>query len=62
MTDLPKLSRPATRALHNEGITTLEALTGLTYAQFLALHGVGPGSLPPIEAAMKAAGLDFAQE
>jgi len=62
VTDLPKLSRPATSALHHEGITTLESLTKLTRRQFLALHGVGPKSLPTIEAAMKEAGLDFAQE
>lgn len=62
MTDLPKLSRPATRALHHEGIKTLEDLTRLTRKRFLALHGVGPKSLPAIEAAMEVAGLEFAQK
>lgn len=62
MTALPKLSRPATSALHHIGITTLESLTKLTRRQFLALHGVGPKSLPIIETAMQDAGLDFAQE
>lgn len=62
MTELPKLSRPATQALHHIGIATLEDLAKLTRNQFLALHGVGPKSLPAIEAAMAEAGLHFAQE
>tara|TARA_R100000365_G_scaffold616_1_gene2079 strand:- start:1653 stop:1847 length:195 start_codon:yes stop_codon:yes gene_type:complete len=62
MTELPKLSRPATRALDNAGIKSVEDLARLSRTEFLALHGVGPASLPPIEAAMKAAGVDFAQK
>ena len=44
MTDLPKLSRPATRALENAGIETLEDLAKLSRNELLALHGVGPVS------------------
>jgi DNA-directed RNA polymerase alpha subunit len=62
MTDLPKLSRPATRALDNAGIKTLEDLAKLSRNELLALHGVGPASLPTIQTAMKAAGLDFTQK
>lgn len=62
MTGLPKLSRPATSALHHQGIQTLEELAKLTRQQFLSLHGVGPKSLPTVEAALKEAGLDFAQK
>lgn len=62
MTDLPKLSRPATRALDNTGIKSVEDLARLSRTEFLALHGVGPASLPTVEAAMKKAGLDFAQK
>jgi DNA-directed RNA polymerase alpha subunit len=63
MTDLPKkLSRPAAGALDHAGIKTLEDLAKLSRKQFLALHGVGPASLPTVEGAMKEAGLDFAQK
>ncbi|WP_404404704.1 hypothetical protein [Pelagibacterium halotolerans] len=34
----------------------------LTRTEFLALHGVGPGSLPPVLDAMEKAGLSFAGE
>ncbi|QSB04924.1 hypothetical protein [Natronoglycomyces albus] len=41
--DLPKaIGRPATQALANAGITTLEQVARLTDAQLKALHGVGP--------------------
>ena len=63
MTDLPeKLSRPAASALDHAGIKTLEDLARLSRKQFLALHGVGPASLPIVQAAMERAGLDFAQK
>lgn len=62
MTDLPKLGRPAASALAHAGIASLEGLAKLTRNQFLALHGVGPKSLPIVEAAMAEAGLDFAQK
>lgn len=62
MTDLPKLSRPARRALAHIGINSLEELTRLTEKEFLALHGIGPASLPVIRAALDAAGLDFRRE
>lgn len=62
MTELPKLSRPARSALSAIGIETLEALTRLSEREFLALHGVGPASLPTIRAALDAAGLNFRRE
>lgn len=41
--DLSKaIGRPATRALANAGITTLDQVAGLSDAELLALHGVGP--------------------
>ncbi|TXK35976.1 hypothetical protein [Nonomuraea sp. C10] len=41
--DLPKaIGRPATRALANVGITTLDQVAGLSDAELNALHGVGP--------------------
>jgi sulfite reductase beta subunit-like hemoprotein len=62
MTDLPKMSRPALRALAHVGVNSLEELTKLTEREFLALHGVGPASLPVIRAALAAAGLSFKAE
>ncbi len=41
--DLPKaIGRPATQALTSAGITTLAQVAGLTEAELLAMHGVGP--------------------
>ncbi|MFG1941875.1 hypothetical protein [Nonomuraea sp. NPDC048826] len=41
--DLPKaIGRPATRALANAGITTLDQVAHLSDAELAALHGVGP--------------------
>lgn len=62
MNPIPKLSRPATRALEARGVRTLEDLAKLTREEFLGLHGVGPKSLPPVRDAMKRAGLSFAGE
>ena len=62
MTDLPRMSRPARSALAHAGINSLEDLTRLTEREFLALHGVGPASLPAIRAALAAVGLAFRAE
>ncbi|WP_460539885.1 hypothetical protein [Glycomyces halotolerans] len=41
--DLPKaIGRPATRALANAGITTLDQVAELSDADLKAMHGVGP--------------------
>ncbi|GAB3480155.1 hypothetical protein [Amycolatopsis cihanbeyliensis] len=41
--DLPKaIGKPATQALTSAGITTLAQVSGLTDAELLAMHGVGP--------------------
>ena len=61
MTPLPKISRPANSALAHAGIETLEDLAKLTEKEFLALHGVGPKSLPVIREAFRQAGLAFRQ-
>ncbi|MCD7059774.1 hypothetical protein [Pelagibacterium xiamenense] len=62
MTPIPKLSKPATRALAAAGVASLEDLARLTREEFLALHGVGPSAIPPVLDAMKKAGLSFAGE
>lgn len=41
--DLPRaIGRPATRALGNAGITTLDQVAAMPEAELLALHGMGP--------------------
>lgn len=41
--DLPKaIGRPATNALHAAGYYRLEQLDGLSAAELLKIHGVGP--------------------
>ena len=41
-TPLPKTSDPATAAVTQAGVQSLEDLTRFTEAELLALHGVGP--------------------
>ncbi len=40
--ELPRIGAPATRALTNAGVLSLEDLTHWTEDELLALHGVGP--------------------
>ena len=54
---LAGLSAPARRALERAGITTLARLARTSEAQLLALHGVGPTSLPVLRAKLADAGL-----
>ncbi len=56
---LALLSAPARRALLNEGITSLSVLTQYTSKQVLALHGVGPSTIPVLKAALSKEGLEF---
>jgi len=53
------LSTPARRALENNGIHSLSQLSARTESQILKLHGMGPGSLPKLRAALKEYGLSF---
>lgn len=58
--DFPKkLSAPALRALLNEGIYNLSMLAEHSEKEILALHGMGPGSMPLLKQAMKKKGLSF---
>lgn len=53
--DLPKaIGKPATRALANAGITTLDQVAELTDAQLRALHGVGPKAVRILREASRA--------
>jgi hypothetical protein len=55
-----KLSAPARRALAVAGIVTLADLASWREKDVLALHGMGPASIPPLRAALAEAGLAFA--
>jgi hypothetical protein len=57
---LPAMSAPAYRALKNAGLTTVKKLAKVSEKDLLALHGMGPASLPILRAALKQAGLSFA--
>ena len=46
---MTSLSAPARRALENEGINTLKKLSGFTEAELLALHGIGPSTIPKLK-------------
>jgi len=53
------LSAPARRALQSLGIDSVKTLAKHSERDILALHGMGPASLPKMRAALKAAGLCF---
>ena len=53
------LSAPALRALLNAKIFSLPQLATHSEGEILALHGMGPSSLPKLRAALKAKELSF---
>lgn len=53
------LSAPAQRALQGAGIKTLRQLSQRTEQDILALHGIGPASMPKLRQALAAEGLTF---
>ncbi|MEU6412256.1 DNA-binding protein [Microbispora sp. NPDC046933] len=59
MTDLPKISAPAMRALASAGYTDLENLTQATEVELLALHGMGPKAMSVLRRALEERGLSF---
>lgn len=56
---LPMLSAPARRALENKRIKSLLMLSKFTEKEILALHGMGPGSIPKLRKALNEEGLSF---
>lgn len=54
-----QISAPAMRALENAGITNLNKLSRFTEKEILALHGMGPGSIPKLSKALRDVGLAF---
>jgi len=53
------LSAPARRALENNGITSAGDLARFSKTEILKFHGMGPGSIPKLEEALKKEGLSF---
>jgi uncharacterized protein YdhG (YjbR/CyaY superfamily) len=59
VSDLPKTSAPAQRALDSAGITSLKQLTKLTETEVSRLHGMGPKAFGILREALKAEGWSF---
>jgi DNA-directed RNA polymerase alpha subunit len=57
--DLPRISAPALRALHNAGYTTLQQLANTPRRELAELHGMGPKALTIIEQALAEHGLQL---
>jgi hypothetical protein len=58
-TDLPKIGKPALRALTNAGYMRLEQLSNTSEAELSKLHGMGPKALGILREALAAKGLAF---
>lgn len=56
---LSLLAAPARRALENNNILSLEALSKFSEAEILKFHGIGKSSLPKLRKALADAGLVF---
>ena len=56
---LSLVSAPARRALENNQIETLEKLAAWSEKELLALHGLGPSTIPKLKSALEKAGLKF---
>lgn len=59
MTELPKISKPAVRALNSIGVTTLEQVAEHSEAELLALHGFGPKGIRILKPVLAEHGLAF---
>ncbi|WP_257667819.1 RNA polymerase alpha subunit C-terminal domain-containing protein [Parapedobacter tibetensis] len=56
---LSLISAPARRALEGADITTLAKLSAYSERELLAMHGVGPSTIPTLRSALAAQGLSF---
>ncbi len=61
MTEIPKTSAPAKRALDASGVLHLEDLSRFTEKEVSELHGMGPKVMNILKQAMEAAGISFAK-
>jgi hypothetical protein len=59
MTELPKLSAPAQRALAGAGYVRLEQLAEVREADLAAMHGMGPKALRMLRESLEERGLSF---
>lgn len=59
---LAKLSKPARRALLNNGIATPAALAKRKKSEVAAFHGIGPSAFPILAAALRGKRLFFKPE
>lgn len=57
--ELPKISKPALRALDSINVKTLEDVTKYSEAELLALHGFGPKAIRILKEVMEEQGLKF---
>jgi predicted flap endonuclease-1-like 5' DNA nuclease len=57
--ELPRIGAPATRALNNAGVLSLEDLTHWTEDELLALHRVGPKAVRILREQLDDLGLVF---
>lgn len=59
--ELPRaIGKPATRALDEAGLTSLELVASRSEAELLALHGVGPRAVRILGEELAQRGLSFA--
>lgn len=59
---LSRVPAPARRALEREGITTIKKLSQWTEDEILALHGMGPSTIPKLREALASGGLTFREK
>lgn len=60
--ELPKISKPALRALNSINVKTLEDITNYSDAELLELHGFGPKAIRILREIMDEQGLKFKEE
>ncbi len=60
--ELPKISKPALRALHSINVKTMEDVTKYSEAELLELHGFGPKAIRILREDMDEQGLKFKDE
>lgn len=60
--ELPKISKPALRALDSINVKTLEDVAKFTEAELLALHGFGPKGIRILKEVMDNHGLKLKEE
>jgi predicted flap endonuclease-1-like 5' DNA nuclease len=59
---LPKLAKPAQRAIQSVGITTMEQLAKYHEDEIQDLHGIGKNAMDIIRATLKEYGLALAEK